>query len=175
MFQGLRTNSLFYILNKGENIQLKIGQVVNVSNPQPRYKPFNPTQSFAQPDLVVDVKVKVDNEVLDFKQLSANLSIENSGTTVVSDNKDAMSNEVEAMLRNSRSVLDSVPYHEKVIRNCEIFLQELNPQFAKEKQQEETIDNLKNEVRDMKSALGNIQTMLCEALDKNKSKRNKEE
>lgn len=34
MFQGLRTNSLFYVLDKGENPNLQIGQVVSVSNPQ---------------------------------------------------------------------------------------------------------------------------------------------
>lgn len=37
MFQGLRTNSLFYVLDKGENPNLQIGQVVSVSNPQTKY------------------------------------------------------------------------------------------------------------------------------------------
>lgn len=41
MFQGLRTNSLFYVLDKGENPNLRIGQVVSVSNPQTRYPSFN--------------------------------------------------------------------------------------------------------------------------------------
>lgn len=177
MFQGLRQNSLFFILEKGDEVKLRIGQVVEVSNPQPKYKTFNaPQTSFGhQPEMVVDVKVKVDNETLEFKQLSANLSIENSGNVVVSDNREAMSAEVEAMLRNSKTILDSVPYHDKVIRNCDIMLRELNPQFAKEKEREETIDNLKVEVQDMKSTLGAIQVMLTEALDKGRSKKSKEE
>ena len=37
MFQGLRPNSIFYVLDKGENPSLKIGQVVSVSNPQPKF------------------------------------------------------------------------------------------------------------------------------------------
>ncbi len=40
MFQGLRTNSLFYVLDKGENPNLRMGQVVSVSNPQTKYPAF---------------------------------------------------------------------------------------------------------------------------------------
>ena len=37
MFQGLRTGGLFYVLEKGDELKLKIGHVVSVSNPQPKY------------------------------------------------------------------------------------------------------------------------------------------
>ena len=40
MFQGLRQNGLFYILEKGEDLRLRIGQVVSVSNPLPKYGQF---------------------------------------------------------------------------------------------------------------------------------------
>jgi hypothetical protein len=42
-----------------------------------------------------------------------------------------MSNEVESLLRNSRQVIESVPYHEKAIESFEGILKDLNPQFAK--------------------------------------------
>ena len=111
MFSGIRQNSLFYILEKGEELKLSIGQVVSVSNPQPKYNQFPTTQPFAQPDMFVDVKVKVGEEMQEFKQLGANLSIANSGNVVVSDSKEAMSAEVESLLRMSRQVLESIPYH----------------------------------------------------------------
>jgi hypothetical protein len=40
-----------------------------MTNPQPKYGQFGYN---AQPEMVVDVKVKVDEEILEFKQLSAN-------------------------------------------------------------------------------------------------------
>ena len=128
MFSGIRQNSLFYILEKGENLDLKIGQVVSVSNPQPRYNQFGTTPTYtAQPEMVVDIKVKVGEDMLDFKQLGANLTIANSGNVVVSDSKEAMSAEVESLLRNSKQIIESIPYHEKVITICDTMLRELNP------------------------------------------------
>ena len=87
MFQGLRQQSLFYILDKGEDLKLNIGQVVSVSNPQPRYNQFTTPQPFGQPEMVVDVKVKVGEDTVEFKQLGANQTIANSGSVVVSDSR----------------------------------------------------------------------------------------
>lgn len=177
MFSGLRQNSLFYILEKGDNLNLKVGQVVSVSNPQPKYNQYPGVQPYSQPEMVVDVKVKVGDETMDFKQLPSNLSIANFGQNgvVVSESKEAMSAEVEAMLRNSTSIVESVPYHEKVISYCDEMLRQLNPQFAKEKEQEEKIDRLEEKMGGMETTLMAIQNMLSETLGQSKSRRNKEE
>lgn len=166
MFSGLRTNSLFYILEKGETPVLKIGNVASVSNPLPKYGQFSPTPMFNQQnDTVVDITVKVGDETLDFKQLPSNLTIANIGqNVVVSESKETMNAEVEAMLRNSRSVLDSVTYHESVISSCDVILRELNPQLAKEKAQEEKIGVLEDQMKELGSTLGSIQKMLAKAL-----------
>ena len=109
MFSGLRQNGLFYILEKGDELKLKVGQVVSMTNPQPKYGQFGYS---TQPEMVVDVKVKVDEEILEFKQLNANASIANSGSVIVSDSKEAMSAEIEGLLHTSRGILDSVSYLE---------------------------------------------------------------
>lgn len=177
MFSGLRQGSLFYALEKGDNISLKIGQVESISNPQPKYNQYNPTQPFNQPETVVDVKVKFGDEHVDFKQLPSNLSIANFGQNgmVVSESKDAMNSEVESMIRTSRSILDSVPYHEKVIQTCDVILRELNPQFAKEKEQEEKIGALEQKMGSIEGTLSDMMGMLSKALGKNASLKNKEE
>lgn len=175
MFSGLRQNSLFYILDKSEELNLKVGQVVSVSNPTPKYKQYTSMQPYSQPDMVVDVKVKVGDDTLDFKQLNANLSIDNAGNVVVSDSKEAMSSEVEALLRNSRGIIESVPYHEKVIQSCDIMLRELNPQFAKEKEQEEKIGALEEKMGGIETTLNQMMGILSEAIGQSKSKKSKEE
>lgn len=175
MFSGVRQGSLFYILEKGEDFNLKIGQVVSVSNPQPKYNQFGATNAFTQPEMVVDVKVKVGEENIDFKQLGANINIANSGNVVVSDSKEAMSAEVESLLRNSKQIIESVPYHEKVITMCDTMLRELNPQFAKEKEQEEKMTMLEGEVTGIKETLGEMMNMLSSALGQSKSMKQKKE
>lgn len=167
MFSGLRTNSLFYILEKGERPVLKVGQVSSVSNPSPKYGQYPTTPMFGQQmETVVDVSVKVGDETMEFKQLPSNLSIANLGqNVVVSENKDAMNAEVEAMLRNSRGILESVSYHESVIASCDSILRELNPQLAKEKAQEEKIVGLEDQMGKLSVALSSIQEMLAQALN----------
>lgn len=176
MFQGLRQNSLFYILEKGEELNLKIGNVVSVSNPQPKYNQYNPSQAFTQPETTVDVKVKVGEETMDFKQLPSNMSIANFGQNgvVVSESKEAMSAEVESMVRTSRGILDSVPYHEKVLQRCDVMLRELNPQFAKEKEQEEKIGMLEERMGNIDDKLNKMFDLLSDTLER-KPKKNKED
>lgn len=176
MFQGLRQGSLFYILEKGDELNLKIGHVVSVSNPQPRYNQSSAIPSYVnQPEMVVDVKVKIGEETIDFKQLNANMNIANSGNVVVSDSKEAMSAEVEGLLRGSKQIIESVPYHERVLVSCDAMLRELNPQFAKEKEHEEKIGMLEEKMGSIEGTLNDMMGMLSKALNKNTSKNNKEE
>ena len=171
MFQGVRQNGLFYILEKGDDLRLRIGQVVSVSNPQPKYGQFNTPSFGGQPEMTVDIRVKVDEETMDFKQLSANSSIANSGNVVVSDSKEAMSAEVEGLLRTSKAILDSIPYHEKMLGACDNILRDLNPSFKKEKEQEEKMSMLEGEVIGIKDTLNEMMGLLSNALGQSKTKK----
>lgn len=174
MFQGLRQNGLFYILEKGEELKLRVGQVISVSNPQPKFGQYNTPTFGSQPEMTVDVRVKVDDETMDFKQLNANASIANSGNVVVSDNKDAMSAEVEGLLRTSKAILESVPYHEKMLVACDNVLRDLNPSFKKEKEQEEKIGALEEKMVGIEGTLNDMMSMLSSALGQSKSKKKEE-
>jgi hypothetical protein len=166
MFQGLRTNSLFYVLDKGENPNLRIGQVVSVSNPQTKYPSFNNGFTPQPMETVVDVKVKLGDEEVDFKQLPANGQIANDKNLVVSDNKDAMSAEVDAMLRQSKAILESVDYNKRVVESCEGMLQQLNPQIAKEKEQTEKINKLEGKVSGIEGKIDKMMGWLQQTMSK---------
>lgn len=173
MFSGLRQNSLFYILDKTEKgLDLKIGQVISVSNPQTRYGQFNTTPSYPpQHDMVVDVKVRLGEESIDFKQLPANSNIANSGTLIVSDSTDAMNAEVDGILRASQQIIDSVPYNETVIKTGGVVKRQLNPHYAKEKEQEEKIGALEEKMGGIEDTLNNMMGMLSKALGKNTNRK----
>lgn len=175
MFSGLRQNSLFYILDKS-NLLLEIGEVDNVSNPMPKMNQgaFTPN-GFMQQETFVDVRVKVKDTISEFKQLPSNLIVANYGNMVVSDNKESIMLEIETMQRNSKNIIESVSYHEKVLLECENMLKTLNPQFAKDKEQEEKIVRLEEKMGGIEDNLDKIMALLSEAIGHNKSKKNKEE
>lgn len=166
MFQGLRNNSLFYVLDKGENPNLRIGQVVSVSNPQTKYPAFNNGFTPQPMETVVDVKVKLGDDEVDFKQLPANGQIANDKNLVVSDNKEAMSAEVDAMLRQSKAILESVDYNKRVVESCEGMLQQLNPQIAKEKEQTEKINKLEGKVSGIEGKIDKMMGWLQQTMSK---------
>lgn len=170
MFSALRQGNLFYILHNGETPKLEVGQVSAIGQPQPRYNTSYPVQPF-NPETTIDVSVKVGDKTYEFKQLSSQMTIENRENMVLSDNKEAMLAEVESMLRTSRQIIESVGYHEKVVAACDTMLRELNPHFAKEKDQEEKIGLLENKMTNIEGTLGDIMSMLSKALDKRPAKK----
>ena len=170
MFSGLRENSIFYVLDKTNGATLKTGQVIQVSNPQPKFPQYQPGQYNIQAvETTVDIKVRMPDGDMEFRQLPSNAQIANSGNVVVSESKDAMMAEVEAMQKRSKDVLQSREYHEKTVEDCEMIKGELNPQIAKDKIQQQKITKLEEEISGVKGALTNIETMLQKALTKKSS------
>lgn len=145
---------------------MRIAQVVSVSNPQQQFPSYMAGQYAPPMETTVDVTVNVDGEKTEFKKLPSNGVIANSGNVVVSESKEAMCSEVEAMLRQSKGVLDSVDYHSNVVAACEDIISTLNPRIAKEKEQEQKILSLEKDVKGMKGSLTNIEGMLKKALGK---------
>ena len=101
----------------------------------------------------------------EFKNIPASLSIANDGNLVISESKEAMSTEVDSMLSISKQILESVDYHQEVIKKCEQILKDLNPQFAKDKLQEEKINSLEERIGGVENTLGDIKDMLSKALN----------
>ena len=161
MFSTLRQNSPIYILDKKGSPVLKKGIIESVSQQRSRTGTF-----YGQPlDMVVDIVVNVDGTKEEFKNIPASLGIANDGNLVISESKEAMSTEVGSMLSISKQILESVDYHKDVIDKCEQILKDLNPQFAKDKLQEEKINSLEERIGGVENTLGDIKNMLSKALN----------
>ena len=153
MFSALRQGSVVYILEKGENPVLKVGQVVNITQP-------NYSSNFLMNGSTIDINVKVNNQNMDFKNVPSSQSVANYNNAVITETKELMSNEVDNMLQSSRSIVDSVAYHNNIITSCESILKELNPRFAKEKERDEDINNLKDKMGGIESKMDKILGLL---------------
>lgn len=153
MFSALRQGSVVYILEKGENPVLKVGQVVSITQP-------NYSSNFLMNGSTIDINVKVNNQNMDFKNVPSSQSVANYNNAVITETKELMSNEVDNMLQSSRSIVDSVTYHNNIITSCESILKELNPRFAKEKERDEDINNLKDKMGGIESKMDKILSLL---------------
>lgn len=133
MFSGLRQGTALYILDKSEEPKVVTGYVENVSAPHPMYRTYNPAVSFgANMQSAVDIVVKIGNDKKEFVGIPSNNTIHSYGDYVLSETKDGMIQEVNSMLYNSESVVNSVPQHETNIKACKDILKQLNPEYAKE-------------------------------------------
>ena len=153
MFSALRQGSVVYILEKGENPVLKVGQVVSITQP-------NYSNNFLMNGSTIDINVKVYDQNMDFKNVPSSYSVANYNNVVITETKELMSNEVDNMLQNSKSIVDSVTYHNNIITSCENILKDLNPRFAKEKERDEDINNLKDKMEGIESKMDKILTIL---------------
>lgn len=172
MFSALRQGNLFYSLDKTNEPKLKIGEVVSVSQPQPKFGQYQPYVTTAE--TFVDVTVKFDNGAQEeYKQLPSALCIANfnNQNLVVSESRDLMAMEVEAMMRSSQKILDSIAYHEKVVAESDKLLRELNPRFAKEKETDEKIKSLEDGVTNLSATLSDVKDMLSKALNVSSGKK----
>lgn len=161
MFSTLRQGSVIYILDKSSEPTLKTGYVESVSIPRPMYKTFNPAVSFGMnAQTVVDISVKTDNNRIDFECVPSTFTIHSNGNTVISENKEAMVQEVDSMLQNSKNIIDSIDKHKNNIIACENILKELNPVYARESERDNAIDDLTNKVNNIQDEFGSIKDTL---------------
>lgn len=161
MFSALRPGSTVYLLDKSEEPNVKIGYVENVSQPRPMYKTYNPAVSFGtNMQTVVDVTVKINNEKKDVIGIPSDSTIHSYGDYVISETREAMISEVDAMLQHSKDIVESVDQHKKMISSCEAILKDLNPVYAKEQERDSAIEDLTSQVNNMQNMLNRLETLL---------------
>lgn len=164
MFSALRQGALLYILDKGENPNIKTGIVEGVTTPRPKYTAYNPQIPFGSAmETIVDINVKVDGEKKSYIGLPSNASIHEYGNIVVSESREALASEISGMLQASKDILDNIDYHKNVIKTCEEMLKQLDPNYAKQQERDNAIDSLKDEVGSLKEDMNKILTLLTKA------------
>lgn len=88
-------------------------------------------------------------------------AIYDMGNMVLADNKDSLVNYVTMELQNSRSIVNSMDTHKKLIEQYESILSDLNPSMSGN-----------TEVKELRSEISDLKNQLAEALSllKDKSK-----
>lgn len=160
MFSALSQGSPIYIIDKTEGLKYKTGEVIGVTQANAFGGTFG-TSSFA-PNGTITIKVKVDNNVIDYPEVPINGSVisYNNGATVVCENKQVVITELENTLQQTKQILASREKHEQTVKSCEELLKELNPVFAKDKERDDRINSLDTKVSSMEGKLDKILNVL---------------
>lgn len=160
MFQGLRQGSTLYALSRKGTPQLHQWRVTAVSNPRCKYG-SQPVGAYGI-EQVVDISVATHEGDKTFQDAPAGGTIADYPTldTVISDNREAMLQEVDGMIRKSTDIIDSVEYHKTVIAACAEMLAVLNPSLAKERERDDEIARLKSQLSSQSETLARIESFV---------------
>ena len=118
----------------------------------------------APQELVVDVVVNVNGNNITLQKLPASLDVADQGTAngslFISTSRESMNTEITSLRQKSQDIINSIDYHKKVIQDCEVLLQRLNPEFAEQKQQKQEIDNLKAQMSEMMNGMKELMAQI---------------
>lgn len=160
MFQNLIQQSLIYVLDK-EALKLTTGKVLDIQ------KPFSQIGMAPLPGSTLKIVADVNGKSTEFNNIPCGASTVTYGNTIVTYDKQTMLSEVENLHKSVKSINDNREYYVKAETAYDSMMRELNPQFAKDKQYEEDLVNLKSEVSGMKSSMNDIKDMLSKVLNTN--------
>lgn len=156
MFSALNQGSIIYILDKTERPKFKVGEIVSISQPKVDY---NSTGQFGQYQATtVDIKVNIDGNTYEYNSIPSSYSVitYNNGKITLSETKQGLQSEVESILQNSKQIVDKINVYKQNIIDCENILKELNPQFAKDKERDERLNNLEERFGGVEDRLDKI-------------------
>lgn len=162
-FSQLRPSSLLYILTRDGIPSVNVGTVMSVSTPTPKWGAMAFGQ---QPEMVVDIAVKVDDKQGQFAKIPANLDVweyeNNSVKTpyVLATSKDAINAEVNALRQQALGVINSVDYNRQVVSACDEMLKQLNPEYAEKQRQDAEIAELKSQLATQQNQMAELISLL---------------
>lgn len=140
MLGDIRENDRVYVLDCRKRPTLLDGVVVEVKPPKTQFgQPALPGNNFVP--AFSDMSIRVENEVLDFKQVALNKNIMDYGNGwVISNDQEAMLAYVENMGEVSAARLRNRTVDEAIVEACEEIKPRLNPAIAKERERDKVID-----------------------------------
>ena len=149
MFSNLSPNSILYVLDLNSSPKVLSGPIERVSIPRPKYNTFNPNM-----EMIVDIVATINGERREFKGVP-NGAIANFGTDafVLAENKESLNSYINAMIQNSKSIIESVEKHKTLVSNYEEALTELNPSIKADKEKDKAIQSLQSQVAELKDML----------------------
>lgn len=160
-FSSLGQGSPFYILRQGDKPVLEVGVVKSKGQARAKFPTQTPNlMQGIQMQQVIDVVATVNGKDETFSDVPISVEIAQRGNVTFSGSREAMLQAVDTMLQTSKKALEQVPYHKSVISESEKMMEALNPQYAENKQQARTIQDLQERADKQEKMLADIYSLV---------------
>ncbi len=168
MFQQLRQGNPFYIINREDGVRAEVGQVTSVTSPQPKFpNTFNPYMPLpAGTEMFVDLKVKVGEKILEFEKLPAVMTMvdftEQGKPIIVCSSRDAANEKLRLIREDSKQIVESCAYNQKVIDDCDVAISLFNPEIQQADEQQKKIEGLDAKINDINEQFADVNSSIAE-------------
>lgn len=157
MFQNLRQGDTIYVIDKSGVPFLKMGVVINKSNPMS----VTPTQTTGlmlglNQQMEITLRANVGGQEGDFPHLLTIEDTHDYGNMVVAGTREAALSEIDKIRMTSQGELDRKEYNEKTLESCEEMSKTLNPAYAKEKERDKAITSLNDRLDGIEDTMSQI-------------------
>ena len=162
-FNSLSSGSPFYVLQRGgEKPVLEVGVVKSKTTPQPKYQPQAVPNAFNGTAIqqVVTITATINGRDEIFSDIPTSVEIAARGTDTFSGSREAMLQVVDGMIQTSKKALEMVQYHKTVTVEGERMLETLNPRYADEKRQAQSLVDLEKRQSESERKLDSILSIL---------------
>lgn len=167
MFSALKEGSTVYVLYKENKPKLYVAKVVERKEPVPDMNAPRPMYGEPMP-CVMDIVAIAGAHRFEFNAIKANASmVSYKQEAIIADNMEEMGKEWDRILAMSKQAMDSMPYHQDIIDADKEIRPILNPEIARQQEQEEKLGALEGKVSNMETTLTDIRNMLTSALSGN--------
>lgn len=155
MFKDLNKGALVHIVDS-TNIPMYFQGVLSEMSvpytPQPQ-----PGQQFNPMFQVVDVTVTINGSNQVYKGVPCMSEVATHAGMTVSCSQGALKNIVEGIYRKSIDAIQNVDKHKSTISACETILEQIDPGIAQTKAQEKKINELQNEIYELKKGIPTLE------------------
>ena len=149
-FNSLNVGSPIFVLTKTSTVPvMQIGVL----------KSKVPLQNFN-----LDITATFDGVDKTFRNVPFGSEIATEGNDIFSGDAIKMQMAIESEMQASQQILNSVEYHRSMIEKGSGFIEKINPKYAKEKQQEREIAELKRKQKESDKKLDKMLEMLAKIL-----------
>ena len=168
MLSALRPGTPVYVLYKTEP-RFAVAKVTQVSNQYPNLA-YNQQPLIPGNNVAVDLSIEVDGKVENYQRIPLNSTVAEfpDKGVIISETREGIVNEVNAIRSASLSIIEQVEAHKKVIASCDKLLLDLNPQLKKDQEHAQEIAKLKDQLAGMSEQIAAITGMLSKSLGKSK-------
>lgn len=158
-FNSLGTGTPFYVLKKSDKPTLFVGTVKSKTQPQARYQAQAIPTAFNGTNIqqVINITATIDGKDEVFNDVPFNVEVAQSGDKIFSGSREAMISVVDNLINQSKKALTEIDYHKRMIAEGDKILETLNPKYAAEKEQAQTINQLKDGYNEISKKFSKIE------------------